>query len=159
MSVSHDTSGRLRAIAVRNIEFYRPSPADVPWELLGRGSASHDADYFRSQINLDYTRISNRIEPAEIIGVYSMRMLDSERFEIVSVAVHEDYEHQLIGRRLLGHALGLAESKAAREVLLAICTDNVRAIETALKYGFVESGAQKNPNENKVSLRFELTPE
>ena len=174
MSISKDTSGRLQAIAVRNIEFYRPEPGDIPWDLLVRGSAHHSLEKLEQILDMDYTRVANRIEPAATIGVYSMQCIDAERFELISVAVAPEVEHQLVWRRLLGHALGLAESKAAREVALDICADNLRALDTAERYGFARreapnaSGSTSIPTltstlrttlTSTVALRFELTPE
>jgi len=168
MSISKDTSGRLQAIAVRNIEFFRPQSADIPWELLARGSARYSRDQLEARLDMDYTRVANRIQPPATIGVYSMQRIDEQRFELISVAVESEVEHQLVGRRLLGHALGLAESKAAREVVLEVCASNVRGLDTAQRYGF-ERLAQVDSNSEALSaaltdaptevLRFELTPE
>jgi len=157
MSISKDTSGRLQAIAVRNIEFFRPKAEDIPWHLLVSGAANHSRDELEQVLDMDYTRVANRIEPSATIGVYSMLPVDEARFDLISVAVAPEIEHQLVGRRLLGHALGLAESKAAREVVLSVCADNVRALDTTQRYGFERS--QASSDKTRVSLRFELTPE
>ncbi len=159
MSISKDTSGRLQALAVRNIEFFRPKPEDLPWELLAAGSAQTSLETLRSSLDLDYTRVASRIEPPATIGIYSMRRIDERRFEMLSVAVAEGCEHQMLGRRLLGHALGLAESKAAREVMLAVCSDNTRALDMAQRYGFVPADGEVDRPSTVRQLRFELTPE
>ena len=159
MSISKDTSGRLQAIAVRNIEFFRPKACDIPWQLLSRGAANHSLEELEQVLDMDYTRVANRIEPAATIGVYSMQRIDEQRFELVSLAVAPEVEHQLVGRRLLGHALGLAESKAALEVRLSVCADNARALDTTQRYGFVRSEVSAQQHSDRVVLRFELTPE
>ncbi len=159
MSTSKDTSGRLQAIAVRNIEFFRPKASDIPWRLLSSGAANHTVDDLEQVLDMDYTRVANRIEPAATIGVYSMLRVDAQRFELISLAVAPEIEHQLVGRRLLGHALGLAESKAAQEVVLSVCAENTRALDTTQRYGFVRSEAAAQKNTDRVALRFELTPE
>lgn len=88
-----------------------------------------------------------------------MQRIDEQRFELVSLAVAPEVEHQLVGRRLLGHALGLAESKAALEVRLSVCADNARALDTTQRYGFVRSEVSAQQHSDRVVLRFELTPE
>lgn len=162
MSVSKDTSGRLQAIAVRNIEFFRPKPEDIPWQLLAEGSARHHLDELRAMLDLDYVRVASRIEPATTIGVYAMLPHETEgstqRFDFISVAVADEFQGQLVGRRLLGHALGLAESKAAREVFLSLCADNSRARVTAQRYGF-EDVLTGEDDDSICELRFELTVE
>jgi len=159
MSISKDTSGRLQAIAVRNIEFFRPKACDIPWQLLASGAANHSLNELEQVLDMDYTRVANRIEPAATIGVYSMLPIDEQRFELISVAVAPEIEHQLVGRRLLGHALGLAESKAVLEVMLSVCADNSRALDTTQRYGFVRCESAKQQRSDRVALRFELTPE
>ena len=159
MSISKDTSGRLQAIAVRNIEFFRPKVCDIPWQLLSSGAANHSREELEQMLDMDYTRVANRIEPAATIGVYSMLRIDAQRFELISVAVAPEIEHQLVGRRLLGHALGLAESKAALEVVLSVCADNTRALDTSQRYGFVRCENTEQQTADRVALRFELTPE
>ena len=158
MSVSNDTSGRLQAIAVRNIEFFRPKAEDIPWQLLAEGAAGLNAEQLRSVLDLDYTRVACRIEPPATIGVYAMLPVADMRFDLISVAVVPELQGQLVGRRLLGHALGLAESKAAREVYLNICVDNARGLDMARRYGFV-TVESADTDSSTQQLCFELTPE
>lgn len=163
MSISNDTSGRKQAVAVRNIEFYRPEPDALPWALLEGGAARLEPDELKRELDLDYTRVACRIEPPETLGIYAMRRHSVRQFELISLCVVPDYEHQLLGRRLLGHALGLAESKAGREVELSVCSTNTRALEILQRYGFqpvaIDASEPDTPTAPPIRLRFELTEE
>ncbi len=146
----------MALITLRNTEFYKPLPQELPWELIAQGCAQHELVELKELIDLDYTRIVCLQEEGTTLGIYAMRAVNDTRFELLSLAVATEHQHQLLGRRLLGHALGLAESKAGREVELSVCANNLRVLEIVSRYGFVrlsQDAAQF------VRLRFELTPE
>lgn len=155
----------MTEIGLRNIEFYRPLPVELPWELIAAGSARHDKAELQEQLELDYTRVVCLLEEGTTLGIYSMRALSETRFEMISLKVVDEHEHQLLGRRLVGHALGLAESKAGREVVIEVCADNTRVLHILLRYGFVSLSPDEwtEPDRERdarfVALRFELTPE
>lgn len=152
----------MTLITLRNTEFYRPLPQELPWELIAAGSARHELEPLRELVDLDYTRIVCLLDEGTTLGIYSMRALSETCFELLSLSVVAEHEHQLLGRRLLGHALGLAESKAGRDVQLEVCADNTRVIELVERYGFVRCApAQETPASTAgfVRLSFELTPE
>jgi len=160
VSISKDSAGREAAVALRNIEFHRPLDQEVPHELLAGGCATLDDSALRAALDPDYTRVASRIEPALMVGAYAMQRHDEQHFELLSLSVLGGFEHQLLGRRLLGHALGLAESKAGRVVTMRVCRENTRAIEILKRYGFVVSDQNAFPEKDPhVVLRFELTPE
>ena len=139
-----------------NTEFYRPQPEDLPWELIAAGSARHDLTALRELVDLDYTRVVSFVDEGTLLGVYAMRALHDSRFELLSVSVVAAHEHQLLGRRLFGHALGLAESKAGREVELEVCANNTRVLGIVKRYGFAELPLESN---GFVRFRYELKPE
>ena len=145
-------------IGLRNTEFYRPRDDELPWDLLASGSALHDRDALLARLDLSYTRIVCALEPQTLLGIYAMHRVSAEHFELLGVAVQPAYEHQLLGRRLLGHALGLAESKAGREVSLHVCADNARALQMVTRYGF-KAQAEESEANGVVKCVFELTPE
>jgi len=154
----------MTEITLRNTEFYRPLPQELPWELIAAGSARHELTALRELVDLDYTRIVCLQKEGTTLGIYSMQALTETRFELLSLSVVTEHQHELLGRRLLGHALGLAESKAGREVELEICASNQRALAIVARYGFValqenESLERDLDAEHLVRLRFELTPE
>ena len=152
----------MTLVTLRNTEFYRPLPQELPWELIAAGSARHELAELRELVDLDYTRIVCLLDEGTTLGIYSMRELNETCFELLSLSVVTEHEHQLLGRRLLGHALGLAESKAGREVQLEVCADNTRVIELVERYGFVRSSQAMQIEASApgfVRLSFELTPE
>ncbi len=158
----------MTLVTLRNTEFYRPLPQELPWELIAAGSARHDLAALRELVDLDYTRIVCLLEEGTTLGIYSMRALSDTRFELLSVSVLAEHEHQLLGRRLLGHALGLAESKAGREVELEVCVDNTRVLDIVERYGFVRLAPESQEPQKKqfgggatglVRWSFELTAE
>jgi len=146
----------MTLITLRNTEFYRPLAQELPWELIAQGSAEHNWAELQELVDLDYTRIVCLQEEGTTLGIYSMRALTDTRFELLSLAVVTEHEHQLLGRRLLGHALGLAESKAGREVEVSVCANNQRVLGIISRYGFVR---QQQGDAQFVRFRFELTPE
>lgn len=154
----------MTRITLRNTEFYRPLPQELPWDLIAAGSARHDLAALQKLVDLDYTRIVCLLEEGTTLGIYSMRGLSETRFELLSLSVVTEHEHQLLGRRLLGHALGLAESKAGRDVELEVCADNRRVLDMVQRYGFVQAEPIAPLKDGATSadlmrLRFELTPE
>ncbi len=152
----------MTLITLRNTEFYRPLPQELPWELIAAGSARHELEQLRELVDLDYTRIVCLLDEGTTLGIYSMRALSETCFELLSLSVVTEHEHQLLGRRLLGHALGLAESKAGRDVQLEVCADNTRVIDVVERYGFVRSAPEQQPAASTpgfVRLNFELTAE
>lgn len=62
----------------------------------------------------EWTRIAEY--GAAKAGVYELKPLAPTRFRIVGIRVHEDFRRRGIGRWLLRHAIGTAESCGAREI-------------------------------------------
>ena len=98
----------------QDADIFRPYPDEVPWELLAEADPSDerhdeygDADMMRVA-KLDDTPI----------GVYVIKALEPTRYELVNLSVAEGFRHQGLGRWLLGHAIGLAETKGGREILV-----------------------------------------
>ena len=52
----------------------------------------------------------------EVIGVYALLRHATTRFELMNIAVRDDFRGKGFGRWLLGHAIGVAESKGARVI-------------------------------------------
>ena len=82
----------------RELRIRRPPGASTPW-------AGADPEW---------TRIAE-FGDAEV-GAYELRRLGSTRFRIVGLLVREDFRGLGIGRWLLRHAIGTAESCGAREI-------------------------------------------
>lgn len=82
----------------RELRIRRPPDASVPW-------AGADPEW---------TRIAE-YDDAEI-GVYELKPLAPTRFRVVGIRVREEFRRRGIGRWLLRHAIGTAESCGAREI-------------------------------------------
>ena len=110
----------------RELRIRRPPDAAVPW-------AGADPDW---------TRIAEY--GGDEIGVYELKPLAATRFRIVGIRVREDFRRRGIGRWLLRHAVGTAESSGARE------------IEAPLIGSFFEHHGFRREGD---VLRLKLTPE
>jgi len=101
----------------RDVRFYRPYPDEVPWELLEGAVGGPDAgDTLARVLERNLVRVAKR--DGRLVGAYGIRPLSATRYELVALAVAEGYRRQGLGHWILGHALGLAESKGAREVVV-----------------------------------------
>ena len=96
-------------LSYRDVHIYRPYGDEVPWELL-EGLVPEDAD-------LDCMRVAKHGE--QVVGAYLSTRTDPNTFTIEALIVDHPFRRCGIGRWLLGHALGVAESKGARAVRLA----------------------------------------
>jgi GNAT superfamily N-acetyltransferase len=123
---------------VTDVRVYRPYPDEVPWDLLdGRAAAGLAGDGLQIRI----AKLGD-----EVVGVYVIEPLDPLTFRIVDLVVADGWRRRGIGRWLLGHAIGLAESRGAREVQ---ATDpSPRRFFASI--GFVDAGA---------GMRFPITAE
>ncbi|HEY5645608.1 MAG TPA: GNAT family N-acetyltransferase [Pseudomonadales bacterium] len=97
-----------RSFTLRDVNVYRPYPDEIPWELLEAGGAAAE------QADADLMRVAKL--DGEAVAVYQLRELDPTRYELVALAVAPDYRRRGLGRWLLGHAIGIAESRGAREI-------------------------------------------
>ena len=133
---SKDSQGR--AFRITDVRVYRPYPDEVPWELLDRQAS---ADPSRDGTQIRIAKLGD-----DIVGVYVAEPVGLLTFRIVDLAVAEGWRRRGIGRWLLGHAIGLAESRGAREVQVA----NPSPRRFFASIGFVDSGDH---------MRFQITPE
>jgi ribosomal protein S18 acetylase RimI-like enzyme len=160
----------LKAFEPRDARLLRPYPEEIPWDLL------LDADPSRqrvaSYLSDDLTRVAKLGD--EIIGVYALARHDPITFELMNIAVREVYQGTGLGRRLLGHAIGLAESKGARIIDVGTGNSSFAALAFYQRAGFrivgvipnffvdnyaepiVENGIRCV---DMVRLRLTLTPE
>jgi predicted N-acetyltransferase YhbS len=131
-----------RPFRPRDVNIYRPYPDAIPWDLLAL--AEPDETRLHEYADLDLMRVA-KIED-ETVGVYVIRQLDPTVYELCILAVAPARRHQGLGRWLLGHAVGIAESKGGREVVVR--SRSLRGLFE--RFGFVASGAD---------LILVLTPE
>lgn len=89
----------------RKVPIYRPYPDEMPRELLPDGLAAPDPNL---------TRIAKL--GGEVIGAYAIEPVNALHYRITALVVAERHRRQGLGRWLLGHAIGICESKGAREI-------------------------------------------
>jgi GNAT superfamily N-acetyltransferase len=98
---------RFRA---RDAEIFRPYPDEIPWELLPDDAAS---DTYPENARMRVAKFDG-----QVIGVYVIGPVDVLCWRLLDLVVARGYRRRGLGRWLLGHAIGLAESKGAREILV-----------------------------------------
>lgn len=90
----------------RKVPVYRAYRDEIPWELL-------PAD----DIDPEWVRVAKL--DGEVIGVYAVHPVSPVEFRIDAVAVAPAHRGQGLGSWLLRHAIGVCETKGAREIVAA----------------------------------------
>lgn len=98
----------------QDTDIFRPYPDEVPWELLSL--ADPDEDRVAGYVDADYMRVAKY--RGDAVGVYVVRPLSPTRYELCNLAVAPPIRGKGLGRWLLGHAIGLCETKGGREILI-----------------------------------------
>lgn len=129
-------------IRPRDLQTFRPYADEMPWELLESSGA--DPEALAAVRELDLVRIAKL--DGRIVAAYGIRPLTPTRYELVALVVAEGWRGKGFGRWMLGHAIGLAESRGGREVLVR----GQRSAGFLRRFGFEPAGAD---------LLLELTPE
>lgn len=129
-------------IRPRHLETFRPWAHEMPWDLLLRVGADRQA--LQEVVALELVRVA-KLE-GRIVAAYGIRPETPTRYELVALAVEDAWRGRAFGRWLMGHALGLAESRGGREVVVR----GQRYADFLRRFGFEPSGND---------LRLELTPE
>jgi ribosomal protein S18 acetylase RimI-like enzyme len=154
----------------RDARILRPYPEELPWDLL------LDADPSRARVERYLSDTLTRIAKHDdaVIGVYAMQQSDGTTFELMNIAVAEAYQGTGLGRRLLGHAIGLAESHGARVIDVGTGNSSFAALRFYQRAGFRIVGVEPDYFTNNyaepivedgircvdmVRLRLMLTPE
>jgi len=110
----------------------RPRPEEMPWDLL------LDADPSRERIEsyLDPKLTRAVKHEGEMLGVYVLARHAPTRFELMNIAVRADCRGHGLGRWLLGHAIGLAESLGGRVVEVGTGNSSLDALGFYQRAGF-----------------------
>ena len=95
----------MTAIGVADVTVYRPFPGEVPCDLVGANAPLDDVRIAKTDAQGSKSRV---------VGAYRLVQVDAERFRIRALGVYPAYRGAGIGRWLLGHAIGIAESRGAR---------------------------------------------
>lgn len=154
----------------RAAHIVRPYEGEYPWDLLLQADPSRAR--IEGYLSDELTRIAKVDD--EAIAVYALARRAPTHFELMNIAVREDYRGCGLGRRLIGHALGLAESKGARVVDVGTANSSLHNLAFYQRNGFrivgvdadfftrhypdpiIEDGIQAR---DMIRLRLELTPE
>lgn len=115
----------------RDVRVYQPFAAELPVDIVGPAADPRD---------VRVAKLRDRV-----VGGYWLVRTSAEGFAIRALGVYADYRHRSIGRWLVGHALGIAESRGGRVVEAP-----AGASGFFLKQGF---------SEHAGGPRFVLTPE
>ena len=87
----------------RKVPVFRAYPDEIPWELMPAGD-----------IDPEWVRVAKL--DGEVIGVYAVHPVSRIEFCIDVVAVAPPHRGQGLGTWLLRHAIGVCETKGAREI-------------------------------------------
>ena len=127
---------------IREIEVFRPYANEVPEELLlAEGFSQAELDTW---LQAEMLRVAKRND--EVLGVYAMDPKENLVFHLHGVIVAQRWRRQGVGRWLVGHAIGVAESKGARHVQVS----NPKVMRFWRSLDFLPDGD---------SVRFDLIPE
>jgi len=102
-------------INTREIEVFKPYSNEAPEALLmNEGFTDAQIDIW---LDSDLLRVAKRGE--EVLGLYAMNIADGETYQLLGIVIAPNARKQRVGRWLVGHALGVAESKGGRHVMFA----------------------------------------
>ena len=132
----------MSSFRARDATIYRPYPDEIPWDLLAL--ADPDDARVASYADADFMRVAKH--EGEVVGAYVVERRSATCFALRNLVVAPAYRRHRLGAWLLGHAIGLAESKGAREIVVPGAAP--RGLFT--RVGFVAEPGQ---------LRLRLTPE
>ncbi len=104
----------MSTFRARDAKIFRPYPDEVPWDLLEAAGGAENV--LREVLQLNLLRVAKFGD--QVVGAYGIRPLSPTRFELVALTVASAFRRKGLGRWLLGHAIGLAESRGAREIFV-----------------------------------------
>jgi|GEM_PF-498868 len=110
-------------LVLRDVEIYRPYGNEFPADLLWDADADEALVSRWEQAEL--VRIAKIGE--RVLGMYAMNRQDKIRFHLLGVVIAPSVRRQGLGRWLVGHAIGVAESKGGRHVLTPTATTRMFA--------------------------------
>jgi putative acetyltransferase len=91
----------------------------------------------------DYSLVAVVKESQKVVGMLGLHTLRGRRAHAaqLGMSVHDDYQNQGVGSKLLAAALDLADNWLnLKRIELTVFTDNARAIHLYQKYGFIIEG-------------------
>ncbi|MEM7077288.1 MAG: GNAT family N-acetyltransferase [Pseudomonadota bacterium] len=131
-----------RLAFIRSVEVFRPYNNEFPGELLW----DQGVDDARLDIWADAAIVRIAKQDEQILGIYAMDREGSAAFHLHGVIVAPPARRRGLGRWLVGHAIGVAESKGGRYLLAPVAG----ASRMLSRIGFARTAD---------GLRFDLLPE
>ena len=104
----------LADFKARDAQIYRPYTDEIPWDLLLLGDP--DESSVESYADADYMRVAKHDDV--VAGVYVVEVVTPLRYALRNLVVAPAYRRKGLAAWLLGHAIGLSESKGAREIVI-----------------------------------------
>ena len=101
---------------MRTIDVFRAYANEVPEDLLWAEGMSEAG--VEDWLGADVIRVAKRGE--EVLAMYAMDPGDGVTYVLYGVVVTPAARKQGLGRWMVGHAIGVAESKGARHVLVPV---------------------------------------
>ncbi len=105
--------------------------ADV-WKLLLCADPSEAL--IRAYLSEEYTRLA--VHADRYVGVYVLNQVAPMLFELKNIAIEKSYRGIGLGRRMLGHAIGLAEARGAREIVVSTGNSSLSNLKFYQRMGF-----------------------
>jgi len=118
----------------RKVPVFRAYRDEIPWELLPSGPNKGNGN-----IDPEWVRVAKL--DGLVIGVYAVHPVSPVEYRVDALAVAPPYRRQGLGSWLLRHAIGVCETKGAREIVAAC------GIDTSLfaQAGFIPDGELLRP--------------
>ncbi|MBV1905262.1 MAG: GNAT family N-acetyltransferase [Pseudomonadales bacterium] len=104
----------------------------IPWDLLLE--ADPNRALVEEYLSEAFTRVAWYADSP--VGVYALKRLSATSFELMNISVASAFQGSGLGRRLLGHAIGLAEAKGGREVHLGTGNSSLGPLRLYQRMGF-----------------------
>jgi GNAT superfamily N-acetyltransferase len=108
----------------QDVEIFRPYSDEIPWELLTIGE--QDEDRLLEDSDVDFMRVAKY--EGQTIGAYLIQPAFPTLYVLRNLTVDPAWRGCGLGRWLLGHAIGISESKGAREILIRAAPRSARAL-------------------------------
>ncbi len=122
------------ALDLRQIEVFKPYDQELPHSLLEEEAFSDET--IARWLDAEILRVGKL--GSEVLGVYAMERADATRFLLHGVVVSRSTRKQRLGRWLVGHAIGVAESKGGRHLQAA----GNRSSRLYMRMGFTQRDGQ-----------------
>ena len=133
----------MNSFVTKEVSIYYPFPDEFPHALLESGGVG--AERLRNLESEPFIRVAKVSD--EVVGAYLLTQQDDpQRFRLEGLAVEEGFRGRGLGSWLVGHAIGVAESKGGRHVITA----RAYAGELFARLGFAAEGER---------WHLEITPE